>query len=287
MKCVLAFALFASMLACVPASEKRQPAGAAGFFTEPSAGARGEPFTTEDGWTVRFEKVVLQAFVSACHATEGGGSGYDGTGEYYLWNAEQREEIFVRALNVGPCGVNAALTGTFIGRNHDEHFDEVVNIDVSDEDATRFQHVSDDNAHNRNGYGSSSPQLLVVVRAEKAGRVVTFDIAFGSFVFVARGVRASVIVRADALTTVPLGVDPERLLTDQHDGSRLRFDPIANADSDGDGRVTVAELAAAPAIPGTDENTDGGRTDDRLGSLDRAGLLATLARRAGMVLVSR
>src|SRR5262249_42470613 len=57
---VLALAL----TACVPAAEEDvDPKGAVGVATKPSPATAGEPFATDDGWTVRIRTVAVQAYI--------------------------------------------------------------------------------------------------------------------------------------------------------------------------------------------------------------------------------
>lgn len=275
MKVGLPLALTTLALACVPASEKLPPAGAAGFVAEPSLAARGEPFTTEDGWVVRFEKVLLLGRVTMLRASGIGGTTY-GVSESYLWNGGVRTELFAPGASVGPWNVELRLDPNYVRLDSSGNDDDVVKVGVLHEDEQRFHRAPDGLSFDRNDFGGLGPNLLLVVRGEKAGRVVALDLAFSATPTLDGKNQALVVVRADAVVFASLGVEPERIFADQDGG--VRFEPIVNADADHDGHVTAAELMAAPGIPGSPNQPS---------SSNQLGLWGTLADRTAAVLVTR
>lgn len=248
-KVLSTLALPTLLLACVPASEKRPPAGAAGFTTEPSAAARGEPVTTADGWTVTFTKVVVQAYVNV-YAVQGADldQGFSGSNDVWLWNGSRPAEIFARELGAGPWEIGVNLM-THYG-SYEDGDDPVVNVGVSPSDEARFRMTADTTAFrdpiDTTFSNNQGPNVLLALRAEKGSRVVSLDLswtAVSTYNTTETHVRRQ--VRADAVDLGPLLVEPERLLLEVDDA--LRFGPIAAADTNKDGWVTPEELAEAPA----------------------------------------
>jgi hypothetical protein len=242
-------AIIAAALACascVPASEALPPAGAFGFHTEPSPASRGEPFVTSDGWTIRIEKIAVQVNVSVSSENNSSGRYYGGSSTF-LFDATQVVDVYARAVAVGPATGNVNLTGSYLGDGRrpedDEDEDERTEvIGLSPEARARFRAPAD--AHQSSGsYGSySGPSMLLAVRAEKAGRVVAFDLTLGVHSGYAES-KATGEVRKDALVTVPMGIVAEAFFFD--DKTRdLRFDGFAAADADQDGIVTGPELGS-------------------------------------------
>ena len=233
-------ALALAFAACVPASEALPPAGAAGYATEPTAAARGEPFVTSDGWTVRIQELVFQASVGATPLSRDNddpyGASYGGS-ELYRWNARDRVDVFTPGLRLGDWSVSVSLRGLYrYGGNDDHYEDRLVSYGVDEQLALRFRPVESGQRSYVEG-----PSFLVIARGEKAGRVVTLDVAlsadvtFSSTSLPYSGPRLT--VREDRLTTAPLRVSAEVLFS-----SGLGFEAIASADADGDGRVDEAEL---------------------------------------------
>jgi hypothetical protein len=245
MKTAALFAFAGVLSACVPASEKLPPAGAAGFLTEPSAAARGEPVPTADGWTVTFDKIILQATVNVRPAPGVDSVEDGGSTEAWLWNGKSPTRIFARALKVGPWTVVARLNGSYVSTETDTTFEDVVNVGVSAEDERRFRTFAQASygaaSHANSGQG---PSLLVALHAEKEGRTIRMDVTFGGVSVQSSEDQPTLRhVRADAVDLGPLGVEPERLLMSS-DGDSLDFEPIAAADANRDGWVSAAELGA-------------------------------------------
>lgn len=93
-------------IACVPASEKLRPAGAAGFVTEPSEATRGEPFHTRDGWRITLERFVLQVFVTAT-SIERGPISHD----VHLFDATKwAVALYAPGVPVGPARASTSIS---------------------------------------------------------------------------------------------------------------------------------------------------------------------------------
>lgn len=224
------------LAACVPASEKLPPRGAAGFQTVPSPATAGEPFTTSDGWTVRVDKLFIQASVAASPTNRG-----YGTSLPYLFDARKPARVFARALPAGPAKVNLALYGRYLDRSEGDYEDRVNRIDVDDATDARFNQLPDEGEDE--GY-TPGPSVLLVLRGERNGRALSLDMALnvsssGPLTFdEAFGV--SVDVREDELSTAELPIDVVRFFP--------TFDDVAASDTDGDGRVTAVELRASHVL---------------------------------------
>jgi hypothetical protein len=229
--------------ACVPATDEREPRGAAGFLTDPSPASRQEPFTTSDGWTVRIETLAMNATVYA-YAQSAGGGYSGGGGEGYLFDGAAATQIFVPALPVGRYNVNAQFSYGYVydGRVSQRYENFGVDEDVERRMTTRADVPPD-------AYNSDyAPSIVIIASAERLGRVVRLDAGLATSTFYSSGsgigTGPSVEVRANTVALLRLGVHAEALF--DREGA-LVFDDIAAADRNGDGRVTEAELAATPA----------------------------------------
>lgn len=279
MRAFAALVASCAVCACVPASEPAEPAGAIGFVTEPTAASMGEPFTTDDGWSVRIEMLVMQLHVSASTSSVGGedGSRYSGDYAEYRFSASERVELYGRGLNVGPATATAILGGGYVGEDAEDYEseDRLEIVGVPPEASARFRRPAEAGVQGMT-YAYYGPSLLVVARGQKAGRTVTVDFTISATSYSSGGEpTTSGDVRADALTVAPLAVVGETLFVDEARG-QLLFEPFADADQDGDGVTTGAELGATTTF------TLGGRTTP-----PTPGLVDRLYERAGRLLVAR
>lgn len=264
--------LAAVVASCVPAAEEVAPRGAVQVVLQPSSAARGEPFVTGDGWTLRFEQLALVGWVGATSLDrENGGGG----SSVVIWNGALRAESVIRALPVGAYAMKVRMEGLYFSS------EEPRSASVSPPPypmqgiepalAQRLLERPDNPADAidvsaPSGWVQSGPGLVVVVRAEKAGKSVIVDLAL------APGVRSfdskvTVQVRANDLVSAEMNVAAERLF-EITTGASLSFQPIADADRDGDGRVSASELRAVRNVDlGTCDAPSGARPET---GLDRA-----------------
>lgn len=260
---------------CVPASEPAEPAGAIGFTTEPTGASLGQPFETDDGWAVRIETLALQLNVTASTSPgDGFSGGYSGDYAEYRLASNQRADLFARALHAGPATVTVSLGGSYVSDDYSGD-DDAENIGLPPDVVARFLRAPD--AAPATPYRTGSgPSVLLVARAEKAGRTVMVDFTMTASSYIEGG-QPTVTgdVRANALTATALLVVGEALFQDTSTG-QLVFDDFAAADANGDGIVTGAELGATSTL------TLGGLESPRVN-----GLLDNLYKRAGRVLVLR
>ncbi len=244
--------------ACVPASEARPPAGAGGFSIEPSAAARGEPFQVGD-WSLTIEKVIVAARISVTplavfaspsnttddHSLEGGFESvvFDGSagGQFFAPGASVgRAELCLRPGS--PYFYNPSSTS----RRDPEDFAIVGDVDRSDLD--RFEAVSDDGLTTTNGFAfGESPTVLLDVKGRRGDQVLELRVApyFSESTASRFGGRCAgaveVEIRANALSLARLEVRPERAFLEND----YLWRAIVDADADGDGVTTGAELRAA------------------------------------------
>jgi hypothetical protein len=143
---------------------------------------------------------------------------------------------------------------------------------LSPRDNARFR-VAAEVGGDISGYFSyQGPALLLAVRGEKDGRVVTFDLTFALYDS-ASLTSPTLDVTADALVTSAATVAIEALFTDKV-GS-VHFGTFVDADVDHDGVITGAEMLAP------------GDCTTRCSSLDEHSLLETILSRVAGIFVSR
>lgn len=237
-----------AIAACVPASDAFPPTGAGGFATQPSPATRGEPFVTEDGWTLRIEKVVLSCWIN----TSPPSGSYDGR-RYgsggWLFDASKPVALYAPEVSVGPAIVDLSLRGNYVYVGRDNTRESRRIIGVAPEVVERSNAPPDEGFEDAY-FGDDlrfpagdGPSVLLAVHAERAGRVERMDVALGITSYSFLNGRFSVDIVEDTVVTRPLGVRIEELFRDGK--GRLAFDELAAADTDGDGTITIAELKAA------------------------------------------
>lgn len=239
----------AALAACVPASEALPPAGAGGFATQPSPATRGEPFTTEDGWTVRIEKVALSCWITASPPFGSYSGRRYGSGGW-LFDASQPVAVYAPEISVGPAIVDIALRGNYVYVGRDNSRDSRRILGVAPEVVERSNAPPDEGFEDAY-FGDDlrypagdGPSVLLALRAERAGRVERMDLALGISAYPSSsGRRLAIDIFEDTVITRPVGVNVEELFRDSK--GRLAFDEFAAADTDGDGVVTIAELKSA------------------------------------------
>lgn len=272
----------AALASCVPATEELAPRGAAGVVLEPSPAARGEPLLTSDGWTLRFEALAIVAWVGAVSVT----GGEAGSSSFVMWNGAHRAESIVRALLVSSYAVDVRL-GSLLFDPTEAEAPDVVALSrahgVAADLATRFLRRPDNATSSVSSSDTSAarleagPALVFVLRAEKGDQVRVLDLALApGDLSLDRGVE--VAVRANDVVFVQMQVAPERLFQTAS-GATLPFQPIADADRDGDGRVSVPELREERDVDDVpcrgDSSVTGGPRARAPGVSDRAGQVDT------------
>lgn len=250
MRVVLRIALGAALAAglgsasCVPASEPLPEAGALGFAADPSPATRGEPFLTSDGWTVRVEALVLQVTVSVQPVSDSFSThgGYD----QYRFDATRSAELFARGVDVGLAAGSLSLNGSYVDPSYGDVDDGLENLGIEDAVVARFRRPAEV-TQNQEYASNSGPSMLLAVRAEKNGRVVTLDLTIALPSNTSADERHRIVgeVRADELTSVSMSVAAESLFIDEANGGGIGFDDFALADVNGNGVISGPELASA------------------------------------------
>jgi hypothetical protein len=262
---VALLSLLSLLTECVPASEEFPPAGAAGFVTEPSAASRGEPFVTPDLWTLRFERIALRAYVSASPTESRNGRSYNGGSETYVWNGAERVELFAPGLSIETWKASLYLRGEYLGHRSE---DDSTKLGVDADAVSRFHQAADDDDGASRGT-PDGPFIVFRVHGEKEGRTVMLDLALGSQTsLIVSRTSAPVEVQPDSLVSTPLPIRAENLFASVAPTSALPFETVAGADTDGDRRVTAAELRAVAASPAECNVPDAGTASECASLLD-------------------
>lgn len=232
----------ALLVACVPASETDMPKGAAGFSSDPTPATRGEPFTTNDGWTLTFTRIAVMANISAVSANPA----YAGGAERWEWNAAMHAEPFARAVGVGPAAVSVTLQGLGLPARRRDDVSRV-NIDAETDALFRVA-ADDDNSYSTDDRYRDGPSLVFTVEARKNERTITLALgllgAGGNSLPLER--THTLVVRQDELTALPLLIAGEKLFVGGTDPYTGYFDFLANADENADHRLTPDELLRVP-----------------------------------------
>lgn len=221
---------------CLPEDTRPPPATVTVNFRAGEATARG--FDTLDGWHVRFERFVVSI----------GGGDLDGDactsyggGDYFR---------LLDGLNATPqkLGLAYALgTCAFEVRVRNPELDSLLGAGITEADKTAMRDPGSD-AHEQN----AGMTFWVRGVAERASARKSFEWKYRRRRV---GYQDCVIDGVDTFTlvgnqekTVEVRVHGEGLFQDhpEPEKARLRFDPIAAADADGDGAVTLEELDKVP-----------------------------------------
>jgi hypothetical protein len=225
--------------ACVPATEETAPRGAIAFKTQASPAARGEPFLTSDGWTVHLDVFAVAArFYVRSEQME--------QATVWLFQPAHPIEPLIPGMPAGPVEAQVSVWTIplpIAGFRQTGRLDPGV--------AERFTRPT--GAAPARGT-PRSPGAYLKGRAERAGRVVTFDVAVEGWV--ERGFDDVVTVSADTIAPCGVLVKPESLFTNA--SGKVVFDDLAAVDRDGDGVLTMPELQAPRMPPGSGTGIDYG-----------------------------
>jgi hypothetical protein len=247
--CSFVFAL----VACVPASEKRPPAGAGGFAIEPSAAARGEPFVTTDGWTIMIDKLIVRATINVTPAPFVNNTNW-GSEDYHLFDGSKQARIFLPGIPVGAFLVRADPYSEYLvagrpagGLLANSYHTELDVVGVGPADVARFAELSDEglNTDSTPTYGAS-PSVVLALRGRRGDQQISVSVAegsTGSYVHsLDQGDAPRIDIVANELVLATLHVTPELIF-----GPDFGFTPLVAADRNGDAHITGDELRATPA----------------------------------------
>ncbi|MCW5831348.1 MAG: hypothetical protein KIS78_02690 [Labilithrix sp.] len=197
-------------------------------------------WTTEDGWTITFDRVL----VSVGNASLGGGdcNGYQGGSYGRIFDMRIREpQKLSLVFGLGTCELAYQLRpppGGFL-----------LGADVTEADRDMMR-AEDSDAW----VSAKGTSLHVEGNAVRDERVKTFAWSFREQLRFRECALHGPALVADEVRTIELRAHPEALFERFEDepGNALRFDPFAEADdqSDGDGAITLDELARS-AVTGS------------------------------------
>jgi hypothetical protein len=273
-------------IACVPSTNTTgsKPRGGITVVTVPSPATRGETFVTSDGWTVHVETLVLCANVEAYlngllpdggsfHAADWGDDPLsgdnpprEGEGSAWLFRASDPIEAVIRAVQVGPANVSLGSRCYRYGK-----YDEAPLVrDLSPPIQARFTRAADGceddrPPRSRECYTVGGPALYVSAEGTKDERSLKLDVTLPRGALnrpdLGEPLRLpTVLVQANQLTRMKVGIDAERLFTIS--SNKLVFDDIARADMDGDGNVTGRELRYTGSPYQRETHTDAGTENE-------------------------
>jgi hypothetical protein len=233
------------LCSCLTAGEGPPPRGAAGFTVSPSPVTLGAPLRTRDGYTIYVERFVINLSPSTTNDSQ-----------RKLFAVTGPVDVFVRAVPEGNVSLRLTLGSGVPFRDSDS-------VGISGPERERFEAVP--NAARDGGVSPfrQFPSLLLVARAEGNGRTYTIDVTLSAVDV--EGATREVAVRRDAVTLLPAALRAEELFAiggvSFAPGVRVTpkegfvsFQSFANADADGDGKLTAFELGAAQ--PSTEEQDD-------------------------------
>jgi hypothetical protein len=245
-------ALVALVAACVPTEPERDPRGGISVTFLPSEATAGVPFQTNDGWTVTIEKTALRAQASAASQALGGYGG--GAGRPHVIDPRYQCELRATGLAPGPAAVYVMLQ-TFDPK-WGEEVDDTDVCAVDPVTVRRFKTYADDIVVTPEVLAGTdyqyepAPSFYVKAKAVKDGRVLSFDWALAIATTAPdlgswddNGMwRPSGSLLDDVVTVLPNQGVPARFEVHFESFFAGGIDPLAAADTNGDGVVTPDEL---------------------------------------------
>ncbi len=245
--------------ACVPA-DTRPPPGTLTLTVSPSdAVAHG--VVTADGWTITFERVLVGIGDSSLSdtCTVYGGAGYDRVLDVTTDGGQKLGILH----GLGQCDLRFRMGSP--------SSDAVLGDGVTDADVTYLRTPGGDPYVPLGGIGAD-----LTGTATRGGVTKHFHLAFRQRVrYQHCGLDQdsgdpAVDLQGNVDLVYDLRIEGEAILRDDVDAAAsLRFDPFAQADTDGDGTVTLDELRAVPI----EDVRDGGPFEAGTYEVDDAGLV--------------
>jgi hypothetical protein len=237
---------------CLPGDTRPEPARV--YVTAAASDTSVNGFTTDDGWTIRFERVLTSlgnVSLEGEECNEYSGSGYDRLFDFTLPGAQKLGE----AYGLDKCDIEFRLRSP-----SDE---ALLQQGVTKQDLEFMRELDLENLElpdNLPLFGGGLPRTGVYVR----GSATRGDIEKRfEWKFVIRRYELSNCENpADGSTTsvaqlksgddlrLAITFHPDELFREGIEISDLRrFEIFANADTDGDGAITLIEMGAVPAPP--------------------------------------
>jgi hypothetical protein len=255
----LSVALAVTAFECVPADTRPTP-GSLTFTVSPSPAVAGG-VVTADGWSIHFDRVLLgignEGLGEACAIY--GEASYD----RILDVTSQANQHLGIVHGLGQCDVDFRIAAPST--------DAILGDGVTEDDKTRLRTPGGDAYVPSGGIAAD-----VAATATRGAVTKRFHLSFRPRIRYQRcsldpdaGLPA-VDLESNVDLTYDIRIEAEALLRDDVDvAARLRFDPFANADTDGDGTVTLDELRAVPI----EDVRDGGPFEAGTYEVDDAGQL--------------
>ena len=250
--------VFAAFQGCVPADTRPVP-GSLTVTVSPSAGVLGG-VVTADGWAVTFDRVLV-------------GIGSVRLGDSCLTYTEPDYDrvLDVTTKSQQKLSITYAIgTCSFGFRVMPPSTDALLGDGVTEDDKTMLRAPGADAYVARGGIAYS-----LVGHATRGDVRKSFQLSFrprvryNNCVLTADG-GDPVDLPSEGALVYDIAIEAEALLRDDVDAAAaLRFEPFANADRDGDGRITLDELSAVPIAT----VRDGGAFEAGTYDVDDAGIL--------------
>ena len=271
-------ALLALIAACVPTEPEKDPRGGISVTFLPSEATAGAPFQTNDGWTVTIEKTAMRAQASAASQSLGGYGG--GSGQPHVIDPRYECELRATGMAPGPAAVYVML----------QTFDPKWGQEIEDTDVCavdpltlrRFKTYADDVVvtpellDGTDYQYANTPSFYVKGKAVKDGRTLSFDWALGIStsppdlgMWDENGTwKPSGSLLDNVVNVMPNKGVPARFEVHFESFFAGGIDPLAAADTNGDGVVTPDELRQVKLTCDTytdyssSSSSSGGYTDD-------------------------
>jgi hypothetical protein len=250
--------LVAGGVACVPATNDLHPKGGFSVHLVASPATAGQPFTTADGWTITFEKTAIRPMVSASagdfHAAHP--TITSTTQDQRAMMTTSNCELRLTLLDPGDAVIRLDLQPAFRQPGSDFALDRPCGFDP--ELLARFEAQSDEApyAGAPDEHFTSVASVGFVAHAEKNGRTVHISLFVNTFGADVPFHQQLILSTVQANKGVPIQFEVyfESLFVADKSGVQLpvpeAFEVIANADADGDGNITPAELNAVETCVG-------------------------------------
>ena len=260
----LAGALGLALAACLPGDTRPQPA-VVHLTVEPSP-AIAAGVTTTDGWQISFERLLVSLGGAGLSARGVGGRGaddtlcnsYAGAGyerlfDFTVGGQQKLSDIY----GLGTCGVRLRLrspgSDSLLGEGVTADDLAFMRVEGTDAIITSGRRTVYLRGRATRGAVTKRFEWTFRVGVSLHGCAGAGDVGFAS----------DVVLTSNEVLPLPLIVHGEELFhASLADDSPLRFDPIAEADADGDQNITLDELAdVAGPVPESDggiASSDGG-----------------------------
>lgn len=260
MKRVSLALLAASLTGCLPGDARPVPSSVL-VTAEPSA-ATAQGFMTADGWDVRIDR-FLTALGTVYLASDYGAAcdDYSDTSYARLFDfAHASREKVGLVFGLGTCDVGLSVSFPYS--------ETLLGAGASQQDVATMQALGSDlvSTELRQGYDAPTT-FLMQGEGQRNGVVKRFEWAFRAVYAVAfcfdvsgDGYASTVELHEGGAVTHRMIAAAEELFRDNLSADGLlKFQPVADADGDGDGHVTFEELSETDAV-----------TDEGIGGLNRS-----------------